>query len=95
MPSYFIACINIEDHIEYSKYLEKVDEVFSKFDGKYILLDDDPEILEGNIGKCRVVMIEFPDKNSLRKWYYSDEYQKILKHRLKGAKCTAFAVQSD
>lgn len=34
MKYYFVANIKIEDHYEYEKYIEKVDEIFSKYNGK-------------------------------------------------------------
>ena len=64
-----------------------MDEVFQKFNGKYLAVDKNPEILEGHWAYSRLVLIEFPDKESLKKWYYSDAYQKILQFRLSGARC--------
>ena len=92
MNAYFIANIKIDNENEYQKYLENVDAVFHKFNGKYLKVDKNPVILEGKWDYSRLVLIEFPDKDSLNKWYYSDEYQAILKHRLLGAKCDTIVV---
>ena len=85
MSAYFIANINIRDKDEYQKYLNNVDDVFEKFNGKYLAVDENPEVLEGKWAYSRLVLIEFPDRESLKKWYYSSEYQEILKYRLSGA----------
>ena len=87
MSSYFIAQIKIKDPEEYKKYLVGVDEVFAKFNGKYLTVDGEPEVLEGNWNYTRVVVIEFPNNDDLKKWYNSSEYQNILKYRLKAADC--------
>ena len=87
MSAYFIANIKIKDEDEYRKYLINADNVFSKFNGKYLTVDQHPEILEGNWDYSRLVLIEFPDKESLKRWYYSSEYQEIIQFRLAGADC--------
>lgn len=87
MSAYFIANIAIHDEAEYQKYLERVDEVFEKFNGKYLAVDQNPEVLEGVWNYSRVVLIEFPDRKSLKAWYYSAEYQEIVLHRLNAAAC--------
>ena len=40
MKYYFVANIKIDDPEEYQKYLNEVDHVFSKYNGKYLALDD-------------------------------------------------------
>ena len=93
MSAYFIANIRINDEEEYQKYIENVDEVFNKFNGKYLKVDDNPVVLEGSWDYTRVVLIEFPDEESLNKWYFSEEYQAIVKHRLLAAKCDSIVVR--
>jgi len=93
MSSYFVANIRITDEVEYSKYLENVESVFNKFNGEYLAVDSNPTILEGSWEYSRVVLIRFPDKDSLDKWYYSDEYQAILKYRLSAADCDTIIVE--
>ena len=82
MSFYFVANINIEDQLEYEKYVNEVDKVFSKFDGKYLVVDDKPKILEGNWDYSRVVIIEFETETDFNNWYNSKEYQEILKYRI-------------
>ncbi len=89
LSCYFIACINIHDQPEYEKYLAQVDEVFARFNGKYLAVDSSPETLEGAPGAGRIVLIEFPSRDELLRWYRSPDYQAILKHRLVAADCKA------
>ncbi len=92
MSVYFVANIRIHDQEEYDKYLASVDDVFAKFNGKYLALDEHPSVLEGVWDYTRVVLIEFPSEKELLAWYKSEDYQKILKHRLGGAHCDAVLV---
>jgi len=82
MSCYFVANIKINNQLEYQKYINKVDEVFSKFNGKYLAVDDKPKILEGNWDYSRVVIIEFETEKDFNHWYNSNEYQEILKYRI-------------
>lgn len=93
MPKcYFLAHIDIVNEAEYKKYLDGTDEVLAKFKGKYLAVDKNPETLEGERAAGRTVIIEFPDEAELRRWYDSPEYQEILRHRLKAARCHAMIV---
>ena len=92
MSAYFIANIRIHDQQEYNKYLALADEVFAKFNGRYLAVDEHPSILEGAWDYTKVVLIEFPSEKELRTWYESEEYRQILKHRLGGAHCDAILV---
>ena len=93
MSAYFIANIRIKDENEYQKYIEHVGEVFGKFNGKYLVVDNNPVVLEGKWDYTRLVLIEFPDEESLKKWYHSEEYQAIAKHRLAAADCDTISVK--
>ena len=95
MSYYFIANITINDPEEYKKYVDKVDEVFSKYNGKYLAIDDNPIILEGNWNYSRVVIIEFRSKSDFDNWYYSKEYQEILKFRLNAADCDTILIKGN
>ncbi len=81
MPGYFIARINIKDTEEYQKYLDGFDEVFSKYNGKVVAVDDEVKILEGEWPFGRTVIIRFPSREELLTWYESEEYQRIAEHR--------------
>lgn len=93
MSCYFVARIDIHDTDEYEKYLSGVDEVFARFNGKYLAVDPHPECLEGEFSGGRMVLIEFPCREDLLRWYHSPEYQHILRHRLKAAYCDTVIIQ--
>ena len=82
MSYYFVVNIKINNQLEYQKYINKADEVFSKFNGKYLAVHDKPKILEGNWDYSRVVIIEFETEEDFNHWYNSKEYQEILKYRI-------------
>ncbi len=93
MSCYFVANIRITNKEIYQKYLDSCDEVFSKFKGNYLAVDENPEILEGSWNYSKVVIIEFNNKDDLNLWYKSNSYQEILKYRLDGSDSSAMIVQ--
>lgn len=93
MSAYFVANIRVKDEAAYQAYLDEVDGVFSQFNGTYLSVDPHPEVVEGNWSYSRLVLIQFPDKAALKRWYESDAYQTILKHRLAGADCDSIIVE--
>jgi uncharacterized protein (DUF1330 family) len=93
MSYYFIAQIKIVDEEEYKKYLDGAGDIFKKFQGEYLAVDNAPEILEGNWDYSRTVMIKFESRSDFDDWYHSVDYQTILKHRLSAAGCDTILVK--
>jgi len=93
MIHYFVAQIKIENPDEYEKYLEKFDDIFSKYKGEYLAIDESPTLLEGNWNYTKSVLIKFNSKKDFEDWYYSEDYQKILKHRLKASTCDTILIE--
>ena len=93
MSIYFMASISINDEGEYQKYLDRAGEVFAKYRGEYLAIDNEPEVLEGKWNYGRAVLIRFPSQEDFDAWYHSPEYQEILEHRLSAASCDTILVK--
>jgi uncharacterized protein (DUF1330 family) len=93
MKHYFVAQIRIHNPLEYEKYLEEFDDIFSKYNGEYLAIDESPAILEGNWDYTKSVLIKFNNKSEFEDWYYSKDYQKILKYRLNSSKCDTILLE--
>ena len=81
MGSYFFAEINITNREEYRKYEQSFSAVFAPYNGEIMVSDEKPVQLEGLWSSSRIVLIPFPNKEDLQRWYYSAEYQEIIKLR--------------
>jgi uncharacterized protein (DUF1330 family) len=77
MASYFVALIDIHDPQGYERYLDGFDEVFERFDGEVVAVEDEPSVLEGAWPARRTVLIRFPNDEDLLRWYESPEYQRL------------------
>lgn len=81
MSTYFIAQIKIRNADEYQKYLDGFDEVFSRYKGEVVVVDDSPTVLEGEWRYTRIVLIRFPHRAAAESWYRSPQYQELAKYR--------------
>lgn len=94
MSYYFIANIKINDEVEYQKYIDKAKSIFKKYNGEYLVVDNEPIVLEGTWNYTRAVLIKFESKNDFDNWYNSEEYKEILVHRLKAADCDTILAKA-
>ena len=81
MKHYIIAQIDIVDREQYGYYESGFMEIFTKYQGKMLSVDEQPTLLEGSWPCSRTVLIEFPSKDEALDWYQSEEYQALAKHR--------------
>ena len=65
-------------------YLEKVEATFLPYGGKWLALDAPVEVMEG-VWPGSAVLMEFPDMETAKRWYHSDEYQAIVHQRTDNA----------
>jgi uncharacterized protein (DUF1330 family) len=49
--------------------------------------------MEGSWDYSRAVLIRFNSEEDFNAWYQSEEYQQILRHRLKAATCDTILIK--
>ena len=64
-----------------------------QYGGRFLARAGVTELIEGGPEPKRVVILEFPDKASIKRWYDSPEYQKILPLRLDNSTGHAFVIE--
>ncbi len=85
MPAYFLVNITVRDPAKFEQYRQAVPAVIAKFGGRYIVRGGAVEVMEGDLGLERVVILEFPDAAAARAFYTSEEYAPLLALRLSAA----------
>jgi len=93
VSSFFVALIDIHDPVRYEQYLAGFDAVFEKYKGRVLSVEDNPVDLEGDWPAERTVLISFQNRQELRRWYESAEYQQLARHR-KEASVASIAIIS-
>ncbi|UCF79476.1 MAG: DUF1330 domain-containing protein [Candidatus Eiseniibacteriota bacterium] len=92
MSSYFIALIDIHNPEQYKDYLAGFDEVFKKYKGQVVCVEENPRVLEGDWPAGRTVLIRFPNDEKLLRWYESPEYQALARHRKEASVCRVAVI---
>ena len=93
MSVYIIARFKIHYRSVYDKYSAGFSDVFKRFDGKMLSVDEDPMVLAGEWDDTRSVIIEFPSEKSALAWMTSDDYEAIAKHRNAGSTVNSILVK--
>jgi uncharacterized protein (DUF1330 family) len=76
---FVVVQIAIDDRDKYHQYeTAGHQEIFDKFGGKVVGIDEDVDVVEGSWPFTRTVLIEFPNKQQAWSWYKSDEYQALV-----------------
>jgi uncharacterized protein (DUF1330 family) len=78
VAAYIIGVIDIHHLDNYKEYGARVPEVVEKFGGRYLVRGGEHEMLEEGAPGSRFVVIEFPDRAAIRRFYDSPEYQEIV-----------------
>jgi uncharacterized protein (DUF1330 family) len=81
MPAYIIADIQVTDPVAYDDYRPLAAASIARFGGRFIVRGGKVDRLEGEPQPERIVVIEFPDADTARRWYQSEEYQTALQIR--------------
>ena len=92
MKAYMIAHIEVTNQDLMAKYREKVSAIIEKYNGKYLVRGGDSKLLEGDFFKHRIVLVEFPDRESAEKFYHSEEYAPIKQMRLEAGNNSSVIV---
>jgi len=92
MSAYAILDLEIFDKEKFQEYQNIAPEIIKKYGGKIVVLGGESIIQEGEWNPKRIVIVEFPSYEIANDWSSSEEYQKAIELRKKGAKTNAIIV---
>jgi len=81
MPAYCIANIEVTDPKRYEEYRSRTLATVEKFGGRFIVRGGAHEVKEGAWQPKRLIVLQFPDMDTARRWYDSADYQSIIPYR--------------
>ncbi|MCB1413764.1 MAG: DUF1330 domain-containing protein [Xanthobacteraceae bacterium] len=93
MTVYILAQLRFTDEAAYRRYQSRFFDVFRRFDGRFLVADERPEVLEGDWDRDKVVLMSFPDAEAARRFHESPEYQAIAVDRKAGADAIVLQVR--
>jgi uncharacterized protein (DUF1330 family) len=93
MAAYVIAELTVFDPEGYEPYKRLAEQSIAAFGGTYLVRGGIVDSIEGDPVSGRVVVVEFPDLETARSWYASEEYSAALPVRQATATTRLFIVQ--
>ncbi|MCI4670617.1 MAG: DUF1330 domain-containing protein [Bacteroidia bacterium] len=93
MAVYVLVMMKINDPETYSKYTARTPEIVKRHGGKFLTRGEEVLTFEGTPYDDRLVILEFPDKESVDGWYNDPEYQEAVKFRKASSHMNMLLVQ--
>jgi uncharacterized protein (DUF1330 family) len=85
MAAYIIVDVDVKDAQAFEPYKQPTAASVAQYGGRFIVRTSEYEVLEGKWFPKRVVVLEFPNLQTAKRWYESPEYRKVLPIRLQHA----------
>lgn len=79
---YVIAQLSIHDRERYDRYTAGFMDVLRQFQGRLLVSDEAPRVVEGTWRGDKVVVLSFADEASYEAWASSDAYRAIAADRI-------------
>jgi len=96
MAAYMIVTAKISDRDKFiSGYGPAAGALVSQFGGRYVLMGPGAELLEGSFGEgASMVISEWPDKETAKRFWNSPEYAEVKKLREGIADCQVLLIEA-
>ncbi|MFM7331328.1 MAG: DUF1330 domain-containing protein [Brachymonas sp.] len=78
MSAYVMADITVTDADQMAKYREWSTKAAAEFGASFIVRGGEITVFEGDWKPSRVVILQFPDSATAKKWYASETYQHAI-----------------
>jgi uncharacterized protein (DUF1330 family) len=75
MSAYVIADVTVTDAQQMAQYREWSTKAAAEFGASFIVRGGAITVFEGDWQPSRVVILQFPDSDTAKKWYASETYQ--------------------
>jgi uncharacterized protein (DUF1330 family) len=95
MAAYWIGEHAITDPTKFEEYLRKVEPMIERLGGRYLTRVGAHKVLDGDWHPNRVVIIEFPDMETIRALFHSPEYKSLIALRRSAATDVIIAVEGN
>ena len=94
MPAVFVAAqLAIHNRARYGRYVERFAATLRSFDGELLVADGEPEVLEGEWGYDKFVLIRFSGRQEAERWATSPAYRAIAGDREASTSTTAVLLR--
>lgn len=92
MTTYVVSDVRVLDPELFGAYIAAVPAVLERHGVEYVVRGGAPVQLEGGWQTSRLVILRFRDREHVRRWYESPEYQQMVALRQGAAEVSAVVV---
>jgi uncharacterized protein (DUF1330 family) len=92
VPAYVVVETDISDPEQYERYKAASHGAVAAGGGRFVARGGDLAVLEGDWHPSRIVILEFPDLETAKRWYESAEYAEARQLREGAANLRMVAV---
>ena len=85
MAASLIVDVDVKNPQAYEAYKQAAAASIAQYGGRYLVRGGKHEVLEGAWRPTHLVVLEFPTVDAAKRWYASDEYNKVKPIRLQHA----------
>jgi uncharacterized protein (DUF1330 family) len=93
VPAYVVVETDISDPEQYERYKAASPGAVAAGGGRFVARGGDLAVLEGDWHPSRIVILEFPDLETAKRWYESAEYAEARQLREGAANLRMVAVE--
>ncbi len=93
MGAYVVVEVDVRDPARYEDYKKLAPPAIEAYGGRYLARGGRTEVLEGEAGPGRLVILEFPSLERAREWWDSAEYREARALRQSCSKARLVAIE--
>lgn len=95
MPAYVVSMMSIQDPMTYKNYTDRTPPIVERYGGKFLARGGEIMTVEGDPYQDRMVILEFPSKQSALDWMADPEYQEAKKFRHASSTARILLIEGD
>jgi len=81
VPAYLISDVTVRDPAAFEMYRSRAARSIEAYGGRYLVRGGQIDVLEGERHPSGLVIVEFPDVETAKRWYSSPQYAHALEVR--------------
>jgi uncharacterized protein (DUF1330 family) len=93
MRAYIVVDGEVTDPVRYEAYKKLAQSAIAKHGGRYLVRGGETTVLEGKWEPNRIVVLEFPSANAVKRFYTSPEYTAARAERQGAAHMNIITVE--
>ncbi len=94
MPAYCVGQIRVKNAEAWEDYRSRVGDTISQYGGELLFRGQQEQVFNGEMLPDKLVVLQFEDIDTAKRWHDSPEYQALVPIRDQGADVTLVLYKS-